>query len=112
MIFLVLLLIVTNVQAQIPPSVIVVSLASARLTWTHDLVNIDSFIVDCGVVTHEVIPPILEAFLRDFITASGEYTCVVRAKNRYGESGPTNSVTFDAGNPPNAAVDFQLVIPQ
>ena len=105
------LLMVTSAQAQTPPSIVIVSLASARLTWIHDLLNVDSFVVDCGAITHGVIAPTLEAPLIDFITESGEYTCTVRAKNKYGESGPSNSITFDAGNPPNEAADFKLVVP-
>lgn len=102
------LLIATSAQAQTPPSTIVVSLASARLTWQHDLLNVDSFLIDCGSVTHTVLAPMLAAPLSHFITTSGQYTCTVKAVNKYGESGPSNTVSFDAGDPPNDPTDATL----
>lgn len=111
-VFLIAMMIVlaSPLRSQTPPSAIVVSLVSAKLTWDHDLLNVDSFLLDCGLVTHSVLAPSLIAPLADFITAPGQYTCTVRAVNKYGDSGLSNSVSFDAGDPPNDPTGASLIV--
>lgn len=97
--------------AQTLPTSIAVDISTAKLTWDHDNVStVDEFNVDCGTVTAVVPAPTLELALKDFITTSGAYTCFVTAKNKFGVSGPSNKVTFEAGAKPTAPTGAAIVI--
>lgn len=92
-------------------TVVNVSLSKARITWEHDLVNVDNFTVVCGIANLTIAVPALEAKLSDFITAPGSYTCRVVASNQFGASPPSDEVSFNAGDVPNAATSVRLTSP-
>ena len=90
---------------------IAVDITKAKLTWIHaEITTVTVFGIYCpaGTLVHSVQPPLTQAPLADFITVPGQYTCEVTASNDFGESPPSNTVTFRAGNPPGGPTDLLL----
>lgn len=90
---------------------IAVDITKAKLTWQHaEITSVTVFGIYCpaGTLVHTVLPPLTQAPLADFITTPGAYTCEVTASNDFGESTPSNTITFRAGNPPGGPTDLIL----
>lgn len=97
---------------------VTVPMQTAKLTWTWALGTggaVEFFTVRC--TQPGGLPPIVgpktAATARtqpvlDIVKVPGEYTCTVNAGNSYGESGPSPSVTFRAGDVPFPASTLSL----
>jgi len=108
-IVLVFTILTFNIVHSQTPALIAVDINETKLQWTYpgDILNVDTFIINC---TNSTVPsginiavnvPTLEVQLAGFIIQSGTYTCTVKGVNRVGESAPSESTTFFAGNKPD-----------
>src|SRR5262245_48522437 len=94
-----------------------VDLNKASLAWdwvkgTGD--DATGFKTKCGLSagTYTIIkswgPTIRQVNLKDAITTPGKWFCVVTAFNDFGESGPSNEISFNAGAVPVAPSDLKV----
>ena len=105
---------VAGAAAQTPP---IVNLNTASLSWSAGAIDAAhpaavSFRVKCGPASGNYSFPVYShtdlGTLSDTLKAvlpsgvSGTTFCVVTAVNQYGESGPSNEVSFQVGQAPNA----------
>ena len=100
---------------------VTVDLNKATLAWDWTKGaggDVESFEVKCGRATavYSATTPVADPLARSVnisqvINGSGRWFCVVAAVNRYGKSGVTNEVSFDAGvapaDPANLRVQAQ-----
>ena len=113
---------VTVAVAQVP-STVIVNIDKTSLVWDANPVAdlVDKYTVKCGGVSgdynllaYDVLPDATtgviptRAALKDFVTQWGVHFCVVTASNKYGTSGPSNEVEFDAGRPPTTRQNLRL----
>ena len=108
--------------AQVLPSTVIVNIDKASLVWDANPAGdlVDKYTVECGGVSgdysllaYDILPDAtgvipIKAALKDFVTQWGTHFCVVTASNKYGTSGPSNEVEFDAGRPPTTRQNLRL----
>jgi len=102
------------------PAVISVDIAKARFSWSWAQGTggpVAEFRVKCGTVsgTYPTVKTIVDPAARSLavnqvISTPGAYFCVVTAANQFGESLPTNEVSFAAGNVPPAPLQLEIVV--
>jgi hypothetical protein len=92
-----------------------ISKAQLRWEWTKGSPpndgDVEFFLMRCGnqpgnyIKETAIASPTARSLpIKDAITGSGNWFCVVLAGNQFGESGPSNEVAFKAGTRPNSAV--------
>lgn len=109
---------VDEADAQIPPSLSVdLNLAQLEWTWVKGAPPTDGlpdeFLVKCEKPTGEskitsMMAIARAAPIRQVITGSGDWFCVVTAKNKFGESGVSNQVFFAAGATPSSPTGVKV----
>lgn len=106
-------LIVSALVSPVSAQTVVVDLNKASLAWEWakgqppNDGDPESFLAKCGKVqgVYNVQTPISDptartVSLRSILNGQGKWFCVVAATNRYGQSGNSNEVSFDAGAVP------------
>ena len=97
---------------------IAVDINKATLSWDWVIGTggaADSFTMKCGpdINTLTTLTPIADPTTRAIavkgvITAIGPWTCAVTASNQFGESAPSNAVSFVAGTAPVGPSNLRL----
>lgn len=110
-----MLMFASSVWAQVPTSVLVdFAQAKFRWTWVKEVGkgDVEWFTIKCGVssgnytITSSVnCPTCRDALVSSVVGVPGKYFCIITASNRFGESGPSSEVSFEAGSAPNGVVD-------
>lgn len=100
-------------QAQ---TVIAVPFDTATFSWTAPATDAThgpatSHLITCGGNTLSVPMPTTTALISAVVPAPGTYTCTVAAVNTFGTSTPAAFPEFEAGFPPLAPTNPQIVIP-
>lgn len=100
--------------------VIAVNIGKAQFTWDYTgdpTAPATQFTLKCGPTSGTypisfVIPgdTARSQAVAPVIQGPGSYVCVVTAGNAYGESVPSNEVSFDAGNVPHNPTNLQIGI--
>lgn len=102
------------------PTTILVDFNKAYLMWDWEKGtggDVELFMVKCGnqsgvySTTVSVDKSTFQAKVSSVVPSVGEYFCVVTAKNRFGESNPSNEVHFEAGIVPVGPANLRMVIP-
>lgn len=102
------------------PTVILVDFTKAVLAWDWEKGNggnVELFLVKCGNVSGNytlvvsVPSTSRQVNVSAVIPTVGEYFCVVTAKNKFGESGPSNEIHFEAGLAPVGPANLRMLIP-
>jgi len=106
-----------GVSAQVP-NVISVDYETAILSWDAGVVcdangqpagcggSVAMYHIQCKVLAGASLPvldvpaPATNVTIKSIITQIGKYECFVTASNAIGESGPSNTLQFDAGRRP------------
>ena len=117
---LLLLLFATAAQAQ---TTVVVDLNRALLQWNWtkgtnpgvDDGDVAEFVIKCGnaplVYNKETVlanPAARSIAVKDAIRGSGDWFCIVTARNQFGESGASNEVPFAAGVKPSSPSNLSV----
>lgn len=104
---------VTPASAQV---LIAVDIDLASLSWDAPVGGgtVAEYRVKCGSASGiytKITPvpaPAISIPVRDAIDGLGIWFCVVTSRNQFGESGPTNEITFEAGMKPGAPTGLIL----
>ncbi len=115
------ILLVWNVSYAQTPTKILVDFQKAKLVWDWAKGqggDVERFNVKCGVASGQytmisglTCPECREVLVSSVVSGPGEFFCVVSAENRFGESGVSNEVHFEAGLVPLAPANLRMVIP-
>lgn len=107
------------VFAQVPTTILA-DFNRAYLMWDWEKGtggDVELFMVKCGNQSGvyntavSVDKSTFQAKVSSVVPAVGEYFCVVTAKNRFGESNPSNEIHFEAGIVPVGPANLRMVIP-
>jgi hypothetical protein len=89
---------------------VAVDITKAKMTWGWDKGtggDAAGFNVKCGTTSgsYTIVVPLTDPAARSIpvsqvISATGKYFCVITAVNQFGESAPSNEISFDAGTVP------------
>ena len=104
--------------AALAQNVVAVNIQKAKLTWAWSQGTgsaTSEFRVKCGAstgvytVTTPVTFPTQELAVKSAISGVGPWFCVVVAANQFGESAPSNEVSFLAGDVPGGATNLTVL---
>lgn len=99
------------------PTTVAVDITKAKLKWAWTQGTggpVSEFRIKCGEQTgvyttaKAVANTARELTVASVISAPGLYFCAVFAANEFGESGPSNEVSFKAGNVPLSATGMVI----